>query len=148
MVHIPDLILVDVDEEANELINTNIEIVLAQGDKGHEQRVLLLDLVNQHNLGPGFPEGVEHQGGGYGSKEEYVQDNERDEEHIIPVVSTNSHQLVIGVRVVGRQGVHYEDCLIQLPVVTRKLVHFCFPGQLDYLVGNYCEENDYSCVEK
>lgn len=50
VVNVPDFVLVHKQQESNQLVLGNVQIVLAQANKTHNQRMLLLYLVDQQDL--------------------------------------------------------------------------------------------------
>lgn len=50
VINVPDFVLVHKQQESNQLVLGDVQVVLAQANKTHNQRMLLLYLVDQQNL--------------------------------------------------------------------------------------------------
>lgn len=50
VINVPDFVLVHKQQESNQLVLGDVQIVLAQTNKTHNQRMLLFYLVDQQNL--------------------------------------------------------------------------------------------------
>lgn len=148
MIDISNLILVYVQQKSNELVLINIEIILTQTHEGHNQRVLLLNLIDQNNLRSSFPKRTEDDGRGDGDEEKNIEENKTNEETIYPKRCAYRNHLIVRIGVVRRHHVHDEYCFIQLFVVIRIWVFSCIFGQHDYLIRNYGETHYHNCIEE
>lgn len=109
--------------------------------------MLLLDLVDEQDLGAGFPERVEEDAGGDGHEEEYIEDYEHDEDCVGPDGLLDGHQLIVGVGVVRGQHVEHEECFAQTDVVVGISVVFHVLRDVDDLVGYDGEKDDNDRIE-
>lgn len=50
VVDVAYFILVDIEQKAYKFVPRNVHVLLAQGHKRHDERVLLLDFVDEHDL--------------------------------------------------------------------------------------------------
>ena len=115
-------VLIEKEEKLDQSIEGEICLVFGEGDKGQNERVLLLYLVDYYVLAPGLAELVVEDASRDRSEQEHVQENENDEVNRVRLVVLHCQDLVVGVVVIRRQGVGLENHHAEVVVVWVVLV--------------------------
>ena len=101
IVDVSDFVPVDIQQKRDKFLCCDVEIILPQRHEGHDERMLLLDLIEQNSFGASFSVRVEEDGGRDSGEEKDIKDNEQDEESIDPGGLVDSHHLIVRVVIVG-----------------------------------------------